>query len=51
MITLPEGFVTNMMTNANDFFTNFSPLVYTIVGVLLGVTIIELIIGAIRSHK
>jgi len=51
MITLPENFVSNMMTNASDFLTNFAPLVYTIVGVLLGVTIIEMIISAIRSHK
>jgi hypothetical protein len=50
MIELPDDFVTGMMSNATSILTEFSPLVYTIVGVILGVVILELIIGAIR-HK
>jgi hypothetical protein len=51
MIELPTSFVTNMMASASSFLDNFSPLIYTIVGVLLGVTIIKMIISAISSHK
>jgi len=50
MIQLPDNFVTNMMASASSLFTNFSGLITAIVGVLLGVVVIELIIGAIR-HK
>jgi len=49
MIELPENFTANMMTAAGDFLTNFSTLFYTIVGVLLGVVILEMIIHAIKK--
>jgi divalent metal cation (Fe/Co/Zn/Cd) transporter len=51
MIELPATFLATMWSTANDLFTSFGGLIATIVGVLLGVVVIEMIIGAIRSHK
>ena len=48
-ITLPDGFVQNMMSVAGTTITNFSPLVYTVAGLLLAIVVIDLLIGMFRK--
>jgi len=49
IITLPNGFVGSITSTMSDLFTDLSPYVTLILGVVLGAIIIEVVIGAIRK--
>lgn len=49
IITLPANFVSDIGTNASDLLTDLSPITTLIIGVLLGVIVLQIIIGAIRG--
>jgi len=47
-IPLPPGFVDGMMTIAVSQLSQWAPLVYTILGILLAVIVIELLLHSFR---
>jgi len=48
LIALPDNFVASTTATASTIFSDLSPVVYLIGGVLLAAVVIELIIGAIK---
>lgn len=48
IISLPSNFIASTTGTMSDFFTDMSPIVALIAGILLGVVVIEIIIGAIK---
>ncbi len=50
IITLPGDFASSTLGYVGQIFSDLSGLILLIVGVLLGVVVIELILGAIRRH-
>ena len=48
IITLPSGFVGDITGNASTILSDLSPVITLICGVLLGVVVISVIIGAIK---
>ncbi len=49
-IQLPTGFVVDVLSNTTSFLSNFSGYTTLIISVLLGVVVIEILIGAIRKN-
>jgi len=50
IIALPGNFVASTTASMADLFTDFSPLLTLIIGILLGAVVIDLIINAIRHR-
>lgn len=50
IITLPVDFTSTITGYMGQIFVDFAPLIALIVGVLLGVIVVEIIVGIIR-HK
>lgn len=48
-IQLPTGFTGNMLAVATNTISNISPLVWTILGVLLATVVVEILIGIFRK--
>lgn len=48
IFTIPNNFVASTTAIMSDVFTDLSPIIVLIVGVLLAVVVIEIIIHAIR---
>ena len=48
IIALPNNFVTDITGNATTLLSDLSPVVTLICGVLLGVVVISVLIGAIK---
>lgn len=48
-VQLPTNFVSQMLTVSTDTLGNFAPLVYTIIGVLLAVVVVEILIAIFRK--
>jgi len=48
IITLPEDFISEMSANASDLFTDLSPILTLVFGIILLTIIISLILSAIR---
>jgi hypothetical protein len=48
MIELPEGTVAAITGHATDFFANMSPILYLILGILLGTLVIVFLIRALQ---
>ena len=48
LITLPEGFATDIMANASALFSDLSSYTTLIIGVVLAAVVIEVVIGAIK---
>jgi len=49
IITLPSNFTTEILANTSGLFTDLSPYLTLIIGILLAVVVIEIIIGAIKK--
>jgi len=50
MIELPTDFVTNLITNANEQISNFSPLVLLIMGLGLALIAVGALISFIKHR-
>jgi len=50
IISLPANFVASTTESMSTFFTDLAPITMLILGIILAVTVIEIIIGALR-HK
>jgi len=48
-IQLPPNFAVQMLGVASDTLGNFAPLIYTIIGVLLAVVVVEILIAIFRK--
>ena len=48
-IQLPTDFSANMLGVSNNMFTSFSPLIYTVCGILLALVAIEILVGIFRK--
>ena len=51
MITLPGTFVSDLIANANTQISNFSPLLTTILGLLLAIVAIGALIRFLHPHS
>jgi hypothetical protein len=49
IIPLPSNFISSITANTGDIFTDLAPYVALIVGVLLGVVVIQAIISTIKK--
>jgi uncharacterized membrane-anchored protein YhcB (DUF1043 family) len=49
MFTLPSNFVASTTQSASELFTNLAPYITLIVGIMLGVVVIEILVGALRK--
>lgn len=49
IITLPVGAVNDVLGYIAQLFTDLSPIILLIIGVILGAIVLEIIIGAIRG--
>lgn len=50
-ITLDNGFATTTLTTGGTIVSDLSPILTVVIGVLLGVTIVALLIGAFHKHN
>ncbi|MHA1297366.1 MAG: hypothetical protein ACTSPH_12265 [Promethearchaeota archaeon] len=50
LIALPQDFTTDIMANVSQLFTDFSPWITLVLGVLLATLVIEIIIKSISRH-
>lgn len=50
IITLPEGFTADILTNVSGLLGDLAPYITLILGVVLIGVVLEIIIGAIRKH-
>lgn len=48
-IQLPASFSDNMLAVATNTLGNFAPLVYTIIGILLAIVVVEILIAIFRK--
>jgi len=48
IIALPVGAVATITANATDFFADMSPILFLIMGILLGVLVITFLIRALH---
>ena len=51
IISLPDNFISSTTLYASTIFTDLAPYITLILGVFLGVIVLEIVIGAIRGHK
>lgn len=49
MFTLPVNAVTDITGYMSDLFTDFSPIIFLIIGVTLGVVVIEVLVNIFRK--
>jgi hypothetical protein len=49
LIPLPTNFISQITTNTTDIIADLSPFATLIIGVLLGVVLLEILIHAIRK--
>jgi hypothetical protein len=49
LITLPQNFTSSIVGNMSDLITDLAPYITLILGVMLGVIVIEILINAIRK--
>lgn len=49
IITLPSGFVASTTATMSDLFSDLSPYLILIIGVLLASLVISIVIGALKS--
>lgn len=51
MINLPVDWITSLKEPISELFTDLGPLIFLLIGVFLGVFIIERIVDLIRGEK
>jgi hypothetical protein len=49
IITLPANFMASTTATMADLFSDLSPYITLIIGILIAVVVVEIIIGAIRK--
>ncbi|MEK9155011.1 MAG: hypothetical protein AAB596_03035 [Patescibacteria group bacterium] len=49
IITLPVGAVNDILGYISQLFTDLSPVILLVIGIILGAIVLEVIIGAIRG--
>jgi hypothetical protein len=48
LITLPNNFVASTTGVMSDLFSDLSPVIYLLIGVLLGALVLDIVIGALH---
>ena len=50
MITLPENWLTQFKAPVAELFSDLAPIIFLLIGVFLGIFIIEKIVGLIKGE-
>jgi len=50
MITLPEDWLTQLKTPVGELFNDLAPIIFLLIGIFVGIFIIEKIISLVRGE-